>query len=131
MMKKAMNSTNLSRILILLLLTERILLGQESCLQQSVPVGVIDSRGELVAGLDISSFRGEFRGKPVEIKSAMIDHQPRRILMLLDVSGSITLDHEIWNFAVQAAADAIRELTGGNALALASFSTGFRTQMDF
>src|SRR2546428_12528825 len=64
-------------------------LAQETpCLRRTVMASVTLA-GQPVASVPTSSFKGEFRGKPVRILSATRDLGPRRIVVLLDASASM------------------------------------------
>jgi hypothetical protein len=63
--------------------------------------------------------------------SVRFDDSPRKILILLDVSGSISLEKPIWDFAMNAAADFIKHALPKDALALVTFSRGVLTRTDF
>jgi Mg-chelatase subunit ChlD len=62
---------------------------QPPCLRRSVPVHVLDAKGQPVRALEASSFQAEFRGQPVRIVSSTPDEGPRRIVIVLDASGSM------------------------------------------
>src|SRR5467141_1462932 len=72
-------------------------LAQETpCLRRTVMASVTLA-GQPVASVPTSSFKGEFRGKPVRILSATRDLGPRRIVVLLDASASMAgLKKEKW-----------------------------------
>src|SRR3972149_2012270 len=58
-------------------------------LRRTLAVNVLDEQGNQVSGLTAANFRAEFRGQPVKILSAALDTQPRRIVLLVDVSESM------------------------------------------
>ena len=63
---------------------------QESgCTQRTVAVGVVDRQWNLVQGLGAANFRGKVGRQEVQVLSALLDHSPRRIVVLLDASGSM------------------------------------------
>ena len=63
------------------------------CTRRTVAVGVADRQWNLVQGLGAANFRGSLHGHGVQILSATVDANPRKIVVLLDASGSMT-DHE-------------------------------------
>jgi hypothetical protein len=64
--------------------------GQDSgCTRRTVPVGVVDREWNFAQGLSPANFRAKLHGHDVEILSASIDTSPRRIVLLLDASGSM------------------------------------------
>jgi hypothetical protein len=69
---------------------------QKTCQLTSI-VNVRDPQGKLVPGLHPASFQATLRGQPVKILSATLQSQPR-VVLLLDVSGSINRDNH--NFAL-------------------------------
>ncbi len=58
-------------------------------LRRSVVVSVVTRQGRAVNGLSAKCFSARFRGRPVRIESATYDPGPRRVLLLLDTSGSM------------------------------------------
>jgi len=59
------------------------------CTQRTIAVGVVDGAWNLVPDLSAANFRGKLRGHDVRILSAAVDTSPRRIVLLLDASGSM------------------------------------------
>ncbi len=59
------------------------------CTQRTIAVGVVDGAWNLVPNLSAANFRGKLRGHDVQILSAAVDTSPRRIVLLLDASGSM------------------------------------------
>jgi len=66
------------------------------CTQRTVPVGVVDREWNLVSGLSASNFRGKVGRKDVQVLSAALDKSPRRIVVLLDASGSMMGSRNLW-----------------------------------
>jgi hypothetical protein len=60
----------------------------DSCQQRSVVVNP-RKEGKLVTGLQTSSFHGSLRGQSVKVLAARANTQPPRVVLLLDLSGSI------------------------------------------
>jgi len=62
---------------------------QDTCLNRTVAVNVLAADGSLVRGLVADNFRAKLRGRPVAIESVGCNASSRRVVMLLDVSGSM------------------------------------------
>ena len=80
----------LSGILVLLWAVSSLPAQEPPCSQRTVLATVIDREGNPIRGLTAADFRGEFRGHTVQIISATLDTRPRRIVVLVDASGSMT-----------------------------------------
>jgi hypothetical protein len=79
---------------LLLLSVPRALPAQDDpCSTRTVFASVVDKGGLPVSGLTAANFRAKIRGQPVEILSAVRDLSPRRIVLVLDVSGSVASGH--------------------------------------
>jgi VWA domain-containing protein len=102
------------------------------CLRRTVVANVVDEKGNPLPGLTAADFQAKFRGKPVKILSATFDQQPRRILILLDTSGS--MEEHFRNRHVPII-DALRLFVAraapGDFLAFATFSKALQTRVDF
>lgn len=96
-----------------------------------IPDSVLDRDGKFVAGLTAANFRGEFRGQPVKILSAELDTNPRRIVLLVDVSRSMENPREKWDLAWAAAEDAVSSLAPTNSVAFCTFSEGVEQHTGF
>jgi len=90
------------------------------CTTRTVPVGVVDDQWIFVQGLSAANFRGKLRGHDVQILSASIDTRPRRIVLLLDASGSMM--EEGWEAAKSLSVDLIRFAPPGASIAQMAFS---------
>jgi hypothetical protein len=76
----------------------------DSCLRRTIPISVIEKTGSPATGLVAGDLRGVFRRKPVHILSATQDIRPRRIIILLDASGSMMTENQAkWQLALLAA----------------------------
>jgi hypothetical protein len=100
---------------------------QYSCLIRSIPVNVLTPDGNFLDGLSPQSFWGKMRGGQVEIQSASRDSGPRRIVMVLDASGS--MDHER-NFEVHMVKTFLN-VDHDSSIALIIFSGGVDDTVDF
>lgn len=95
---------------------------QDVCLHRSIPVNVLTQDGKIVTGLDAASFRGSYRHKPVRILSTTRDEQPRRILMLLDSSGSMTEHRDDWTVVLNIADAVVTHMPPQTPIGLAAFA---------
>jgi hypothetical protein len=117
--------------LFLLLLTSHLLAQEQPQLRRSIAVNVLDREGTLVTGLTAANFRGEFRGQPIKILSATVDSSPRRIVLLLDASGSMTTEKGKWELAHRAVEDVVLFGRGNDAIALLLFTGKVNERVDF
>lgn len=64
--------------------------GQEAvdCQKRAVLINVVDHEGNLVRGLGPTEFRAELRKRPLKILSNTATSAPRRVVILVDLSGS-------------------------------------------
>jgi Mg-chelatase subunit ChlD len=92
-----------------------------SCLRRTVLANVIDRQGFPVDGFGRDHFRASFRGEPVQIVSAEMDARPRRIVVVLDASGSMIASPTKWDVARRAAGDLVALVPAENATALITF----------
>ncbi len=107
-------------------------LAQETpCLRRTVMASVMLA-GQPVASVSTSSFKGEFRGKPVRILSATRDVGPRRIVVLLDASGSMVgLTKGKWDLVLRAASDVAAHAPPDSSVALIVFNDKVKQKVDF
>ena len=92
------------------------------CLQRTVVANVLTEAGQPVADVPASSFRGTFRGKPVRVLSATRDLGPRRVVVLLDASGSMLDGGAKWPLARRAVGDILNALPAKNQITLLVFA---------
>jgi hypothetical protein len=69
----------------------QVLAQTDPCLDRTIPVNVYTDQGEAFTPLTAASFQASIGGKPVRVTSGTLDTGPRRILFLIDVSGSMTV----------------------------------------
>ena len=107
-------------------------LAQETpCLRRTVMASVMLA-GQPVASVSTSSFKGEFRGKPVRILSATRDVGPRRIVVLIDASGSMVgLTKGKWDLVLRAASDVAAHAPPDSSVALLVFNDKVKQKVDF
>lgn len=90
-----------------------------------IPVNVLDSHGNAVRDLTKGNFRARINGKPALVLSAEYSLAPRRIVVLLDTSGSMAgrnRDNTKWQIATEALTDLLAMTPGSVPLALLVFS---------
>jgi hypothetical protein len=104
---------------------------EPACRRHTVLANVVDRDGFPLSGLRAEDFRGEFRGKPVRILAATIDERPKRIVVLLDASGSMVYQEGKWMLALQAARDIFGTAPPDNSVALLVFGSKIDTKIDF
>jgi len=92
------------------------------CTSRTVFATAIDREGGPLRGLTAKDFRARFRGKPVEVRSATLDLGPRRIVLVLDASGSMT-SGEAWDAATVLAQDLYRFAPWNISFALVIFAS--------
>ena len=90
--------------------------------RRTMAVNVLGQNGRQVQNLSPANFRGKLGQKDVKIVSVTLDNQPRRIVILLDVSGSMTSSRSRWNLAYRAAWDIIALAPAESSLALLVFA---------
>jgi|HubBroStandDraft_5_1064220.scaffolds.fasta_scaffold37927_1 Mg-chelatase subunit ChlD len=69
------------------------------CLSPSIVVNVRDQQGKLVTGLQSASFRTRFRDEAATIQSARIETGTHRVVLVLDISGSMSKSGHNWGLA--------------------------------
>jgi hypothetical protein len=105
----------------------------ESCLRRIVPVTVMGSAGRPIFDVVPADFQARFRGKPVKILSIVPDKRPRRIVILLDTSGSMSGEPRgrKWEIARAIAAHLVDANLPNTSLALLFFSDQVHEQIGF
>src|SRR5437879_13301245 len=61
--------------------------GDDACLHRTVSLTAADRELAPIPDVKPEDFRGEFRGKPVKIRSIVADERPHRIVFIHDASG--------------------------------------------
>ncbi len=56
---------------------------------RTIVVNVLDHDGNMVRDLKPTEFRAEFRGRPLKVLSSSTSSAPRRVVVLVDLSGSL------------------------------------------
>lgn len=98
------------------------LVGQDRCRERTVLVNVTDAHGVPMQGLTASDFVASYRSRTVNILDVRYTETPRRVVMLLDVSGSM-LGKDVPNKWNTARAAAVEFLTSADYKTQISFMT--------
>lgn len=100
------------------------------CAERTFIASVFD-HGILPAGLTTENFQINYGGKNLTPKFVSYSEGPRRVMLLLDMSGSMKSaqgNATKWRVAREAASDLLRALMPGSKAALITFSTTVQTQ---
>lgn len=101
---------------------------------RSIIVNVVDAHGSAVLELTKDNFRVHLNGKPTAIMGAHYSVAPRRIVVLLDMSGSMigdTPQNQKWRIARKALGDLLTQKQGEVPIALVTFSSLVQDRFDF
>jgi hypothetical protein len=101
------------------------------CLNRTIPVSVTTEEGLPVKGLTATNFRGKFRGRPLKIVSAIYEAGPRRVVILLDTSGSMVSESFNWKPGLMVAQDLVSSAPPQVSLALLTFEHHTQKHIDF
>jgi hypothetical protein len=74
----------------------RLIAQQDPCLTRTVSVTPIDARGIPLQNLQASSLLGKLHGRPVAVLSTTLDTPPHRIMVCVDMSGSMWGSEGAW-----------------------------------
>src|SRR5262245_48190564 len=88
-------------------------------------VNVLDRQGNAVRDLSKENFRVHVNGKPVVVMDAAYSTAPRRIVVLLDMSGSMAGDSDRskkWQIVREAVSDLLEQTPPDVPIALLTFS---------
>ncbi len=102
---------------------------QDPCTVPPVVVGVIDKNGQPVQNLMPGDFHAKLRGEHAQITSATYNQDPRRIVILLDSSGSMAGEHP--KLQIQIVKELAAAVPPDTSLALLTFSEGIIDRMEF
>lgn len=96
-------------------------------------VNVLDVHGDVVRDLAKENFRLRLNGKPVEVLDARYSFGARRIVILLDMSGSMTEEtgSAKWRVAREAVDDLLTEAPTDAPIAMLTFTGNVRDTFDF
>jgi hypothetical protein len=102
------------------------------CQRRTVPASVVDSEGYPLGGLTPARFAATLNKQPVTIQGAKMDAQPRRVVILLDISGSVrNKAGDKWKVALQVAGDITSYLPAEHSVALVTFSDRIHDELGF
>jgi Mg-chelatase subunit ChlD len=107
----------------MLFVTVTQLAQMDLCVRRTVPVNVVDDRGQLVTGLTENNFMGSIHHQPVRIVSVRPDGTARRVVIVLDASGSMTGEQRIWHLYLAVGRDLITPIPEGTFVGLVVFSS--------
>ena len=99
-----------------------------NCQDYNVIVNVRDEQGRFVPGLTASDLLAHVRKRPLPISSVQAESGPRRAIILLDISGSMTITGDPhsgnkWKAALNLARAIVESAPARDELALMTFST--------
>jgi hypothetical protein len=117
----------LHTLLVLVTLAGTLHAQQNPCLNRTIAVNVLNEEGHFVEGLSAQNFRGKVHGQRVEIVSAAHDSGPRRIVIVLDASGSMG---NKWGLEIYEA-EGLLSTDPDSSFALITFATHIRDRIDF
>lgn len=110
--------------LVFVLLGARGVLAQaDSCVNRSIPVNVVNDQSKLVTGLTEKNFTGSMHRQPVKILSVTQDDSPRRVIIVLDASGSMISERSEWHQYLTVAHNLIAAMPSGTPAGLVVFSS--------
>jgi hypothetical protein len=134
-------SPQLLRIAVLFALTlafaVQVTAQTDSCARRTILVSASDRDWAPIPGLQAGDFSGESHGKPVRILSVIPDEQPRRIVLLVDSSGSIGRDTSprgtpgVWKLSLALAQKIAESNKEHSDLALILFNEKITEELDF
>ena len=101
------------------------------CQRRTIAVNVLDRTGNQVSGLGAADFQGEFRGQPLKVSSSSVDNGPRRVVMLLDTSGSMMDSQREWQLVRRVTHDLVLNSSSEMSLALLTFSAEIGEKVGF
>jgi hypothetical protein len=98
--------------------------------KRSVVVNVLDVHGNAVRDLAKENFRMRVNGMPVEVLDARYSIAPRRIVILLDISGSMAGSAK-WRIAREAVDDLLTATPTDVPIAMLTFASNVHDTFDF
>ena len=119
---------------VLLLIGTNLLLPAQQipdCLKRTLIVNVRDRTGKLVGDLNRSSFRASLHGRQIGISSAKVRTGPRRLVLLLDASGSVNKENHKLDIARLIAGNLLLKAPAQLQPALVIFSDHILDTVDF
>src|SRR5882724_1606666 len=100
---------------------------QDACQQRTVIVSLGTKDGTPVPELDRTNLEGTYGKKPIRIASAVFNQDPPRIILLLDISGSMNSATSNFdrNLSIDLAEDLISSLPPASEIGLGFFYKQF------
>jgi hypothetical protein len=111
------------------------LCAQESpCTKRIIPVGILDSHGDVPRDLSVNTFTAELDRKPLEVTAATLFSGPKRVAILVDTSRSMR--NEVYysgkaKLAYWVVADAVKRLPANVSIAMLGFNEQVDRKLDF
>jgi hypothetical protein len=119
------------RIIALLALTSGFAKGAADPQPRSVIVNVYDRHGSAISDLSTEDFHVFLGGKPVAVLDAHYSTRPRRIVILMDMSVSMTAEDAEWNIAREAVLAVLAQTPKDVPIAMATFAEDIRNEIHF
>lgn len=101
-----------------------------SCIDRAIPVNVYTERGDAVKTLTAGNFKANISGKRIQVTAASYESIPRRIVILIDVSGSMAKEGRL-KWGLEFAQNVISLSPSENSLALLTFSNQIEDSIAF
>lgn len=120
----------LATLILLLVIFSSLLAQTVPCPAASIPVGVRDTNGTFVSDVPASAYRATVHGKKVDVRSAALPTSGPRVVLILDVSGSMSAKPSTWQHAMEAALDVAGSTTNTH-VALVLFASQVLDVLDF
>ena len=105
----------------------------DGCARRSIVVNVLDLHGNAVRDLNKDNFRLRIKGRPVPVLEAPYSLAPRRMVVVVDTSGSMagSFDNKKWTIARDAVEEVLALTPEDVGLALLTFSRNVELKADF
>jgi hypothetical protein len=100
------------------------------CQSTNLIVGVRDVRGSFIPGLDTAAFRAELSHHAVKISSSSRQHSSPRLIVLIDVSGSMSHPGK-WKIASAVANELVSDAPADAQIGFAMFADDVREAVPF
>ncbi len=110
-------------LVFILLGAGQVLAQADSCVNRSIPVNVVNDQGQLVTGLTERNFTGSMHHQPVKILSVTPDDLPRRVVIVLDASGSMTGERSTWHLYLAVAHNLVTPMSSETLAGLIVFGS--------
>lgn len=100
------------------------------CLDRTIPANVYTERGDPVTALTAANFKASIGGKPIRVTSVTYNSGPRRIVIVIDVSGSMTEPGKL-KWGLKFSEDLISLASSQDSPALLTFSNRIQDAIAF